>query len=586
MNTPVQPPPGPPPTAAPPPSSGVSGAVVQAPPAVAEALGSGTPVSGTLASLTTGGQVTIRTDAGLLQLQLPPGLDLPRGAAVSVQLDPATGRVQLRLGEPAQTASAATATASTASPGPSVITALSQGSTLTATLVSPPAPGGGGLPLPGLVILQDTAPAVAQALLAARISTATVTGSPQQGLISLQGPSGAFTVLSPLALTAGSTVQITAGGTGPGQFFTLTPVQGPAGTGQAPGPAAQSPQTAQSGQPSPAPQSPAAAASAQSTAAPGASLTAGAQVPFRIVSIAPPGSPAPTGLPVNSTVPGFPVLEGQVIGQTGASATLVRTTAGVFSLPTGGASFPEGTRLTLEIIAPPAAPQAAHSAGARFSGGYAVLQELVALLQQADPVAARQAAQVLLPTLGPQLAPALLFLLQALRVGGAPRWLGPQAAKTVDQLRRGSVDRLDRELSSLRGRAVDGAGGEWRTYQLPVLTDGAVEALRLYTRDRDGGSPGGDEDDRPRGQRFVIEINFTRLGPYQFDTMVRDKHLDLMVRSHRRVPEDMRRGLHDVFASTVQALGLTGTVGYHVVKEFDLRADPSLSGTETRGMSV
>ena len=184
------------------------------------------------------------------------------------------------------------------------------------------------------------------------------------------------------------------------------------------------------------------------------------------------------------------------------------------------------------------------------------------------------------------MAPGLLFLLQALRIGGAPRWLGPQTARTVDQLRRGTVDRLDRELASLRGRAVDGAGGEWRTYQLPVLADGAVEALRLYTRDRDGGAPGGDEDDRPQGQRFVIEINFTRLGPYQFDTLVRDKHLDLMVRTHRTVPDDMRRGLHEVFAKTVEALGLTGTVGYHVVKAFDLRAEPSPSGTETLGVSV
>ncbi len=588
MNTPVQPPPGPPPTATSPPVSGVTGSVVQAAAAATEILNGGVPLPGTIASLTAAGQATIRTDSGALQLQLSPNADLPRGASVTLLLDPATGRVQLALTE--APSAAPPPTASPASP--SVITALTQGSTVTATVTTAIpglAPAGGGAPVPGLVVLQDAAPAVAQALLAARGLTATVTANPRAGLLTLQSAAGTFTVRSPLALSIGSPVQITPGATGPGQVFTLTPLPGPAGGGPASNPTGQSApagQGAQTGQQAGAPQSSTATGVTPSNTPPSATLTPGAQVPFRIATITPPGGVAPPNLPPNSAAPGFPVLEGLVIGQASGSAALVRTPAGVFSVPTGNTPFPEGTRLALEIAAPPSAPISAGGGVTGQSGGYAVLQELVALLQQADPAATRQAVQVLLPTLGPQLASGLLFLLQALRIGGAPRWLGPQAAKTVDQLRRGTVDRLDREMASLRGRAVDGSGGEWRTYQLPVLADGAVEALRLYTRDRDSDPSGGDENDRPQGQRFVIEINFTRLGPYQFDTLVRDKHLDLMVRTQRPIPEVMRRGLHDTFTTAVEALGLTGTVGYHVVKAFDLKAAPSASGTGTIGMSV
>ena len=74
------------------------------------------------------------------------------------------------------------------------------------------------------------------------------------------------------------------------------------------------------------------------------------------------------------------------------------------------------------------------------------------------------------------------------------------------------------------------------------------------------------------GQRFIIEVNFTRLGPFQFDNLVDKKHIDLMIRTHSALPQDMRRDIQALFADTVTALGMTGQVGYHVVKSFDLNA--------------
>lgn len=270
------------------------------------------------------------------------------------------------------------------------------------------------------------------------------------------------------------------------------------------------------------------------------------------------------------------MLIGDVIGSTASGAALVRTPAGHFSVPVGSRPVPVGTSLVLEFLAEPSPPAtggtAAAGHGTARGGGspFQALQEAIALLQQADPGAAQQVAQSLIPTAGPQLGTALLFLLQAVRFGGAPRWMGGDAVKTLDRARRGSVDRLNRDFGAMRGKAVDSAGGEWRSYQLPVSVGGEIEALKLYLRDREAQGQESEKQKTKAGQRFIIEVNFTRLGPFQFDNIVDRKHVDLMIRTHSTLPADMRREIQSLFADTVTALGLTGQVGYHVVKSFDL----------------
>lgn len=406
----------------------------------------------------------------------------------------------------------------------------------------------------------------------------------------MQTTFGAITLRLPIPVPQGTPLTLSAGAQGPLQSvqvnFGIQP-----GTGStAPslttlGPTASSPPgvggaaIGKAGHTIAGAQTPTGNAAATGTFQPG-TIAAGSTVPIRLATILPPGAPAPAlaGLG-NSAAPGLPVVIGSVIGETASGAALVRTPLGHFSVPVGARPVPAGTTLILEFLAEPNAPTAntganAGPAAARLAAGrpFQALQEAVALLQQSDPAMAQQVVQSLIPSAGPQLGAALLFLLQAVRFGGAPRWLGGDAVKTLERVRRGSTDKLNRDLGTMRGKAVDSAGGEWRSYQLPINVGGEIEALKLYLRDREQQGQEDDKDKVKPGQRFIIEVNFTRLGPFQFDNLVDRKHIDLMIRTHSALPQDMRREIQALFADTITALGMTGQVGYHVVKSFDLNA--------------
>ena len=120
---------------------------------------------------------------------------------------------------------------------------------------------------------------------------------------------------------------------------------------------------------------------------------------------------------------------------------------------------------------------------------------------------------------------------------------------------------------------------------MPVATNDDIEPLRLYLKDRPPESENDPEQEKP-GQRFVIEANFTRLGPYQFDGMVRDKHLTLMIRTMKPVDQAMRADMQALYTTALEALGLTGSIGYHVVKAFDLTPVGSDPDARTSGVTV
>ena len=104
-------------------------------------------------------------------------------------------------------------------------------------------------------------------------------------------------------------------------------------------------------------------------------------------------------------------------------------------------------------------------------------------------------------------------------------------------------------------------------FLIPLFADGETERLKLYIRDRRSGNE--EDEGEAEGDRFVVEANFTRLGPFQFDGLARHKRLDLVIRTLARLPEEMQNGIGVQFADTVTALGLTGTLSFQVTDRFE-----------------
>ena len=88
--------------------------------------------------------------------------------------------------------------------------------------------------------------------------------------------------------------------------------------------------------------------------------------------------------------------------------------------------------------------------------------------------------------------------------------------RTLQRTGGNLLDRLQRDMGDMRRMANEPAGQEWRSYLIPILSGSDLEQLKLFVRgERDQDE--NDEDSAGRKIRFVIEAEFSRLGPFQFD---------------------------------------------------------------------
>ena len=479
-------------------------------------------------------------------------------------------------------------------------------------------------PLPsGTATIPSIPPALLQSLQNGGSIAAQVTARPEPGQLTLTTQSGqSLTVQSTLALPTGTSLAVALQSLGTPTTLTLQPQAGnpsaaaggqqqsatsQAGTAPAQAvsqpavvtnltlgsvltgtivsPAANSPSTTQipagtTGQTPGSGVTPNAGSSGPS-ATPTA-LPNGTIIQVRVLGIAAQGQ-AMTGSPTATS------FTGVVTGQSNSGGTLVQSPAGTVSISLPN-SPPAGTQLMLDMVGTPRLPApgliSTDQGGARFQA----LQDAITLLRTSDPAAAQRLTQSLIPQPNGQLGLAVAFLAGTLRQGGADKWLGSDIArslKAADSAKTGTLSRLDRDMAQSQGRASDSAGQEWRVSPLPFMSNGQVEQIRLYIRDRpDKDGDEGGKGDGKQPKRFVIEADFSRLGPIQLDGLAREGQVDLMVRTQRPLPPEGREDIRNLFADTITALGLTGRVDFMVTPKFDLVPDRDSHGTGAEGLTV
>lgn len=518
-------------------AGGTTGSIPSPPPSVAVLLQQvGSTVTGTLAARTPG-QIVLNTPQGPVQVSTPTPLP------ASIQINTTLLLQVTDTGPPLQV--------------------LIQQPTGSGT-------GGGGNP----------AGTTTGVLLAAQQGSATASAAPTSA-VKTSTPTLAGTPVT-TTLTQGATIAATVSGAS----FTL-----PTAANPAPSPAGATAPLP----PATAGATPSATAPAQSsTAGPPASSSAATPAAGTITANAPAAGPG--ALPKNAYLPvrvlalqlpttgqiplaasGPLSFIGTVTGATVDGQTIVSTQNGSLTLATRSAA-PVGTQILLEAAGRATIPQSTSRVLPHgMTPTFEALRQAMDALQIAAPAATQTILQQLIPQPGPQMGISIVFLLQALRGGVLDRWLGQDGLRALKRAAGGSGP-LEQEFSSLRGRAKDGAGADWRLFHLPLTTADDIEPLRLYLKDQPPDTDEDAEKEKP-GQRFVIEANFTRLGPYQFDGLVRDKHLTLMIRTVEPVAQDMRADIQSLYNTALESLGLTGSVGYHVVKAFDLVPvgdDPSI----------
>ena len=156
--------------------------------------------------------------------------------------------------------------------------------------------------------------------------------------------------------------------------------------------------------------------------------------------------------------------------------------------------------------------------------------------------------------------------------------------RTLQRTGGNLLDRLQRDMGDMRRMANEPAGQEWRSYLIPILSGSDLEQLKLFVRgERDQDE--NDEDSAGRSIRFVIEVKFSRLGPFQFDGLSRERTIDLMVRTRDALSKTMRDDIRRIYADAISALGFTGTIDFQRSTMFELNPTQEVNAKQS-GLTV
>lgn len=322
-----------------------------------------------------------------------------------------------------------------------------------------------------------------------------------------------------------------------------------------------------------------------SAAVPGTTVTAPSSLPpgttfnVRIVSVTPPNVPTPSNAATASSV-----VTGTVTGATASGQPVVQSSAGEIAL-SAQKPLPRGTQLTLQITNTPQVPGGLpETTSLLLSQQWESLRDVIAALRSADPAAARHVAQQVLPQAGGPITTGVLFFLSAMLTGDVRRWIGEDSMRTLQRTGGNLLDRLQRDMGDMRRMANEPAGQEWRSYLIPILSGSDLEQLKLFVRgERDQDE--NDEDSAGRKIRFVIEVEFSRLGPFQFDGLSRERTIDLMVRTRDALSKTMRDDIRRIYADAISALGFTGTIDFQRSTMFELNPTQEVNAKQS-GLTV
>lgn len=302
-------------------------------------------------------------------------------------------------------------------------------------------------------------------------------------------------------------------------------------------------------------------------------------------------APAPTAPPPEALAtfrPQISTLAGRVIAPRAPEETLVETPIGTLALPLP-APLPLGVGVQLRVtaIAPPqtAEPHAAGHAAPHtelLAAGFdtmppTLVEELARVLTPSAPGAIGEIHAVLALDPGDGLAAAILTFLTGIRRSTTPRGAeSPARRALIEGGRKDLADRLDRASRDIgTTRPPHGSDG-WDVTILPFLGPASVRPMRLYRKRHDDKDADGKSRNKP-SDRFMLEVELKRMGPLQFDGLVRERRFDLVVRSREPFVPPLQRQLEQAFQDGLLISGWSGEIGFGRIGTFPMMPDPESS---------
>ena len=206
------------------------------------------------------------------------------------------------------------------------------------------------------------------------------------------------------------------------------------------------------------------------------------------------------------------------------------------------------------------------------------LKETLQWLQTSHPDVARS-TQAQLPNVTQQLASGLLSYIAGVKSGDTSEIIGKRALRLLEINAPDILARLKANLDQLQGNFLESRLPQWSALPLPLLFGGELHMAQLYIG-KDAPEAEKSGSDKARGQRFILEVAMSELGPLQFDGFVRaldkTKSFDLMVRSNAALPAEVDTGIRTIFTNSMEITGMRGQVIFQHGPQYFIRPEAGM----------
>lgn len=198
-------------------------------------------------------------------------------------------------------------------------------------------------------------------------------------------------------------------------------------------------------------------------------------------------------------------------------------------------------------------------------GNWPTMEEIAQTLStiSANNAIAAGASSILPSPSNPaQMAPAVLFILAALKSGDLAQTLNDKAQDSLRRSGKGNLlNRLSGEGNIINRTHVDSAGQDWRALTIPMQWQQEIHRAALFykhSENEDGeGSAGGGKQ-----TRFIFDLALSQMGKVQLDGLHRNERLDLIVRTQETFSRAMQLQMKSAYADAMEMSDLNGDLSF------------------------
>ena len=288
-------------------------------------------------------------------------------------------------------------------------------------------------------------------------------------------------------------------------------------------------------------------------------------------NLSPPSAPPNVNAATTQNYLNKGLVEATVVGVDQSGQTVVSVGSVLLTLPVSPPPLRSQIILAWNVSVP--APSSASIVAEDLAGW------ISKLLMSTAGSGAQSPLSAMIPGLGPNLAAQLALYVQAADRKDIRALISPTTEAIID----GKIDAktaLEQIRTNFAGHisgVTEESGTPWRSFTIPLLLpspQGAHYQVHPIKLALHGANPESEQEKNahkrsgPPGVRFVVDLDFTRLGAVQLDGLAREKRLDLVIRTPTQMAEPVRQGISEIFTRVATAYGIQGQALFQVAPKF------------------